>query len=423
MVWSKSVRSVVLLIGAAVTVAACDERLSGGLACPALCPNPVGTMRDTVFFALEMDSSIAGFPAFGNETRFAIETHGDTMETAAAVRFDSLPRVWRLTPTSDDSTIQFVDTGAYVQLAIETGDTLAQPTTIELYNIDLDGAEEADPTLVSTAFTPDRLLGSRTVPADSLRDSVRVPISPAFVLLKILDTFPANRLRIGIRVTQAGNPRLSMFSTNGGGAAKLVFRPTADTAVDALINEPFSRTPSEPFLASDLADYLVVIRALPDPAADVFRVGGLPARRTYLRFNIPATILDSTNIVRATLFLTQRPAFAPEPTDTLGVGLFGVVAGSTVTDLTRALFFVQQLGGVDTVKVVAADSGVRAFEMIDWVRAWRGTKPEKTPRAVGLVMAGEGEHSRSAEFFSNEAIDAVRPRLRLTYMPRTNSLP
>jgi hypothetical protein len=146
----------------------------------------------------------------------------------------------------------------------------------------------------------------------------------------------------------------------------------------------------------------------------------LPARRTYLRFDIPPAILDSSNVVRATLILTQLPnPAAPAPTDSIGLGHFGVVAGAAVTDLSRALAFLQRIINTDTIAIAAADSGDRTFEMIDWVRSWRGTKPEKTPRAIALVSTKEDELPRLADFFSTEAADpSVRPRLRLTYLPR-----
>jgi hypothetical protein len=410
----KRLRPLAALAGLALAFGACDEQLNGGIGCLNLCPPQQVTMRDTTLFAVVIDSSIAGYPALGGEFQFFVAHFGDTLQTAAIFRFDSLPKFWRPDGVSD-SAIVYIDTGSHLRLTIATGDTLGLATTIELYDVDL-GIEDTIPEDAATAFTPDRLLSSITVPADSLRDSVLVPIDPAFILAKMNEI---NRLRLGVRVTQAGNPRLRVAATNSGGAAQLVFRPSPDTAVDVIRNEPFSRAPLDPFIANDLADYLVVLQAPPAAPPDVFRVGGLPARRVYLRFIIPPNILDSSNVVRATLFLTQRPnPFAPKPQDTVGLGHFGVVAGAAVTDLTKALFFIQRLSNRDTIRFVAADSGVRSFEMIDWVRAWRGTSPLTTPRAMALATSTEGENALQLDFFSIEAAITERPRLRLTYIPR-----
>ncbi|MEX2153488.1 MAG: hypothetical protein WD825_09125 [Gemmatimonadaceae bacterium] len=408
------------MAAAAVAIGACDEQLTGGIACPALCPGPALTMRDTTLFAVVLDTSIAGFPALGGEGRFYIASLGDTLETAAAIRYDSLPKFFRGFNSPDDSTINVIDTGSYVELEILARDTLALPTTIELYDIEIDSVGDEDPTTVAAAFTPDRLLSSRTVPADSLRGTVRIPIDPNFLLSKILVVGVLNRVRLGVKVAQTGNPRMTMLTDNSVGGATIVFRPSLDTLVPIIRVFPLSRRPAEAVIARELADYQVVIKGPPEPPPFVLRVGGLPSRRTYLRFDIPPAILDSSNVVRATLILTQRPnPAAPEPTDTVSMGHFGVVAGAAVTDLSRALGFLQRLANRDTINMVAADSGDRTFEMIDWVRLWRGTKPEKTPRAIAFATTLEGEIPRLADFFSTEEVDAsVRPRLRLTYLPR-----
>ncbi|MGH7678586.1 MAG: hypothetical protein ACRENU_08985, partial [Gemmatimonadaceae bacterium] len=119
----------------------------------------------------------------------------------------------------------------------------------------------------------------------------------------------------------------------------------------------------------------------------------------------------------------QTPSPSPEPTDTVGLGHFGVVSGASITDLNRALFFLQRGDNRDTIRVSPADSAERSFEMIEWVRAWRNTDPLKTPRAIALATSEEGENGRIVDFFSIEAPVGVRPRLRLTYIPRRPPLP
>ena len=53
-----------------------------------------------------------------------------------------------------DSNIVYVDTGAFIQLGLVRPDTLGAATTVEVYDVDMDGAEDADPTVVTSAFTP-----------------------------------------------------------------------------------------------------------------------------------------------------------------------------------------------------------------------------------------------------------------------------
>lgn len=416
--WLKHAQPLVLAFAAAAVFAACDEQLDAGLACPALCPQRETTVRDTTIFAVELDTSVAGFPAFGTELELFIASLGDTLETRAVVRYDSLPGTFRHINTAADSAIIAVDTGSVVKLRLAANDTLGGPVTVEVYDVDLNGPDDADPTLAATAFTPDRLLGSHTFAAAALKDSIDVPIDPNVLLGKIQTAVPGNRLRIGLRVAQSGQARLSVFTANSGGAPLLVFRPSTDTTVAKVRWGARSKFPKEELIASDLADYLLVIKSPPAPPPGVLRVGGMPGRRAYFRFNIPSSILDSSSVVRATLSLTQRPnPFSPDPRDSISLQQFAVTAGPTVTDVSRALLFLTS-STLDSVRLAAADSGVHSFEMIGLVRAWRSTSVSRTPRALALRAATEGHLARQIDFFSSKAAASVRPRLKLTYLPR-----
>lgn len=419
--WLKHAQPLALATAFAVAFGACDEQLDSGIACPALCPQQQTTVRDTTFFAVDLDTAIAGYPSLGQELRFFITSMGETLQTRAVVRYDSLPSTFRHTNSVTDSAIIAVDTGAHISLTIVTGDTLAAPTTVEVYDVDMNGAEEADPSAVAAVFTPDRLLGSRTIPGDSLRGSLplRMPIDPAKLLAKIQATAPANRLRIGIRVATAGTTRLTALTSNTNAPPLLVFRPDTSATVPITTMVPLSKTPAEAFLASDLADYLVIAKPPPDPPANVFRVGGLPGRRAYLRFSIPSQILDSGSVVRATLMLTQRPnGLSPDSKDTVAIQPYLVAASAKVPDISRALLLLTGFCSMDSVRLVPADTGARTFEVIAAVRCWRGTKPGESPRALALTSTSEGGVPRLIDFFSLEAPIEVRPRLRITYLPK-----
>src|SRR2546423_5269658 len=118
---------------------------------------------------------------------------------------------------------------------------------------------------------------------------------------------------------------------------------------------------------------------------------------------MPQRILDSTSIVRSTLQLTQRPApFSPDPERLTDVRQYAVTVGPEVTDIRRALLFLTPTSN-DSVLTTPVDSGVRNFEMINLVRAWRTTSPTRTPRAFALRSASEGHDARQADFFSNDA--------------------
>jgi hypothetical protein len=150
-------------------------------------------------------------------------------------------------------------------------------------------------------------------------------------------------------------------------------------------------------------------------------LGGIGGARSYLRFEIPGIVLDSVQVIRASLQLTQRPSRSLGGNrDTLTVLTLPVVAGAAITDVYTASQF---LGSpvnfpVDTLRLVPRDSGERSLEIVNIVRAWRVVGTARTPRALVIRAAEEGLLAGELNFFSVDAPDAVRPRLRLTYVPR-----
>lgn len=420
--WWNRAKPLTIILAAAVAFGACDEQLDSGGACPLLCPVRQAQVRDTSFFAVAFDTSVAGFPSVGLEPVFFLASFGDTLQTRGVVRFDDLPKTFRHSNSATDSAIVAVDTGAVLRLHVAQPDTTGVTTTVEAYDVDLRGAEETDPNAVSGAFTPDRLLGSRTFPAKSLKDSIDVPIDPAKLLAKVQTDTPMNRLRVGLRVTSpAGSAKLAVFTTNQDPvtAPTLIFRPSAgDTSVAKVTMSPASKTPSDPTIADALKDYIVVSTPPSAPPAGVVRVGSMPGRRAYLRFDVPSSLIDSADIIRATLTLTQRPSLAsPQPRDTVGLQTFIVTAGAALSDLGRALQLLLNQRA-DTLRFVPTDSGQRTFEMIEAIRFWRATKPDRTPRALAFRTTQEGMSGAQVDFFSIEAPPAVRPVLRITYLPR-----
>jgi hypothetical protein len=157
------------------------------------------------------------------------------------------------------------------------------------------------------------------------------------------------------------------------------------------------------------------------PPPNTNTVGGFPARRTYMRFDLPSHIVDSSTVVRATLTLTQYPMRGSASAgDSLAIYPFAITAGAIVTDVARLLRLVtvNTVNAGDSLRLVPADSGTRRLELVNLVRVWRNTKAEQTQRALVLTVGAEGSNPAIAAFFSSEASSGLRPRLQLTYVPR-----
>ena len=416
----KRARPLLVAAAAAGAIVACDESLDSGLACPTLCPEQPAQVRDTTIFAVALDTTIGGFPPLGTEGELVLTYRPDTLITGLVLRYDSLLTRYQRANVPEDSAVESVDS-AMIKLRVSRIDTLGPPMTVEVYDIDVDApGEDTSATLLAPLFTPSRLLGSRTFTALEARDSLIIPISDSAVLNKIQqvdDTL--RRLRVGIRMTATSSTEIQVFSSNIGVAPPLLyFRASPDTQnVGALVVAPFSKTPDNVAVAADLADFQIITLGPAPAPANVLRVGGIPAQRVYMRFEIPEGIIDSSSIIRASLLLTQRPIpDAPRAQDTMHVQALRVHSSAVVTDLARALLFIRI--GPDSTSIVPADSAVKAFELINLIKAWRLTDTSITPRAIALRSASEGVDGRFVDFFSIEAPVDVRPRLVLTYVPR-----
>jgi hypothetical protein len=415
---NRRTRALVLaLFAVAVGLAACDEKLEGGAACPLLCPTPAAQLKDTLIDAVAIDSSLAGFPRIGEESQLLLAARGDTLETRVIFRFDTLSQTYTHTATPADSVITSVDS-ARLQVVLDTTTlpgTPGKPTapvTVELY--DVDAATDTVAGQLLPLFTSSRLLGSRTFEPESLKDTLRLPVGNDVVLDRIVR---GARLRIGLRLVSPTSTQLRFLPS----AAQLRFKPAADTTLSVSL---ISLTPTDSTLVAfknSLADFVILAKGLPPLPPNTIGAGGFPARRTYMRFDLPPTIVDSSTVVRASLILTQFPRRnSPGATDSIAVYPVPITAGTALTDVNRLITFATGVGGTDSLRLVPADTGTRRLELVNLVRLWRNTKPEQTQRAVVLRLASEGLNPAEVVFFSSKAGTLLRPRLQLTYVPRVN---
>lgn len=402
----------------AVTLAACGDRLDSGATCDvtsALCPQPVSKVRDTIIEAIATDTTLLGYPPIGQETALLLASRGDSLDARIILRFDTLPSTYRVANATADSTITAIDTAYLALRAYSMVLTPTAPVTVDVYDVGAD--VDTSTAALAALFTPDRLITSRTFAPDSIaQDTVRIPLPPAVVLSHIQGQ---QRLRLGLRARSSESVHIAFGSLQGGSNAfiRLVLPDTNATPIDVA---PESRTPDQPeFLKLALADYNIIVRGAPAPPTQLLEVGGLPGRRTYIRFNLPSAFTDSSQIIRATLLLTQRPnRSSPAAYVPAVVNSQAVLASTSITEIARALRFLSSRV-VDSVIVSPADSGLRSFEMDTLVNSWLRHDTTTTPRAIGLRMSGEGLFPGLIQFYSARAADPdIRPRLRITYLDK-----
>jgi hypothetical protein len=400
------------------SLAACSEQVTSSLGCPELCSDQSATLRDTVLTgAVVFDTTLVGYPPLGTSRELSLIARGDTADVRVVARFDTLPSRFVPAAPQADSLIAFVDSA---QLIFVVDTTVVRPSsaiTIDAYDVDTTAAD-TDPDALLPLFRPDRLIGSTTFQPVQVRDTLRLQLSNSALLAKI----QANaRLRVGLKLRDGSFPTLRISGTQF--SPRVRFRASADTTVAPDTVMLSSRTPEDDqLLAASLVLYpLVAAGALPPPPQDVLAIGGINGARSYLRFAIPSIVLDSVQVIRASLELTQKPPrFVRGSGDTLTVLTSAILAGPSVSDVATEMNFLAPFGAfpVDTLRVVPGQDIVRRFEIVNLVRAWRVVGADRATRALVLTATPEGATPGEINFYSIDAPEDLRPRLRLTYVPR-----
>jgi hypothetical protein len=420
--WRRRLARLVLpvaLAAAATAAAACTELVDGGAACPSLCPGRSSNFLDTTFEAVAVDTTLGGFPTLGLSEALLLAHRPDSVETVMVMRFDELPSEFLRNNGAELDSITAVDS-AWLRLRLDTlGRRGATAMLLEAFDVDTTDSDTSSG-VVRSLFRPDRRIGGVTVTPADLGDSLRVPIDTAVLARKIRDR---TRLRVGLRLSGGSGQLLVSAFAGGQTVPVLSFDPATDTLYRPLIVDP--ATSIEGGAPTDvLFSYLVyriVDRGTPPPGDATLQVGGYPAWRTYLRFNVPRRITDSSTIVRAELLLTQRSAGGIEPADTLRLEALIPTTTDVVTDLRRILDLAAPgiFAGFIPTSLVPADSGTVPLNVLTLVRSWRAL-PDEVPRALAFGVVREGQVTGALRFHSREAADpSVRPRLRITYLPRS----
>ncbi len=409
--------ALLLATSAVVLAAGCTESFDGGAACPSLCPVRPAAFRDTTFEAVIQDTSLSGYPVLGLASTLLLANRPDTLVTRAVLRFDVLPRTFSANRGTTVDTITAVDS-VFLKLPLDTTAKLgAGRVTVDVFDVDTADTDTAS-VVIKSLFRTDRLIGSLAFIPDSTSDTLRVPLSRSALQAKLTT---GARLRLGLRIRDgSGQLRLIAYAL-GSGVPFITFDPSTDTTYAPLsINT--STTVATPTSDAALAYqvYALIDKGSLAPDASTLIVGGYPAYRMYLRFAIPASISDSSTIVRAEVLLTQKRSTFASIRDTVAIVPLVPTTTSVISDLRRILDLAADgtFASLSETALVPADSGLRALNVLSLVRTWP-TLPANVPRALAFRINFEGANPAELLFFSSKAAPGLRPRLRITYQPRS----
>lgn len=396
-----------------IVVAACSEDLDNSAGCPLLCVDQQAGVQTVTIDAVTLDSTVSSLRGQGTELSLLLSTRGDTVDSRAIIRFDSIPARYRK-PGNDTTTFPVITADSVLlHIRVDTvGGKIPDQVTLDVYDVNSTGAD----TLVApiaALFTPARLITSQTYAKANLKDSVTIGFPPSAIV-----TRAGGPMRLGIRARASSSVQLKIRSTEfGGGPTFLRYRVSPDTTIAAVSLQPFSKTPTDNGSdAISFADYSLLVKGTANGSPGQLNVGGLPARRAYLRFNVPALITDSVDIVRASLLLTQIPNTQIDPNDTVFIVPNVGLATDAVKDIPKAAQIIT-IAASDTLRANPGASGVKAIEIAQIISLWRSLAATN-PRVIVLLSTQEGESPLEARFFSLEASPERRPRLRITYSTR-----
>ncbi len=91
----KQKRAVLLgMVASTLAIAACSDNLNAGKSCPLLCPEQAITLQDTIIDAVFADTTVLGIPSIGNEVFLMLSSHGDTLDSRAIIRYDTITQTF-----------------------------------------------------------------------------------------------------------------------------------------------------------------------------------------------------------------------------------------------------------------------------------------------------------------------------------------
>jgi hypothetical protein len=403
------------LVGAVLLVAACVERLAAPGNCPDFCPSGQITIVDTLLTSsIHRDSSYRGYVlAYQSALMLAAHLPGatDTLDGRPIFRINGYGSRFVLTAT-DTGAILGADS-ARLQLYIVRRDTATHNLRLQLYRLPITIDTGTTFASVAAPFTDSllRIVNIDTLLAQPGRkdtvtgDSVVVDsVNHRFLLSLKLDTAQARyvptdsgTVAYGIRIAADTLASIAFGTVAFGPSLQWYLR------VDSL-GTPVARKPGG--LGARLTSF--VFAPPPAPIDSTLAVGGVPSAHSLLRVTLPKVIRDSSQIIRATLYLVPAVPARGTPADSFVIEARTVLAdfgAKSPIDLLLGDSAMIHPGATDTVKI----------EVTNLVQQWAADSTR--PTAFLLRPEREAQAFGEIRFYPSVA-PAFRPTLQITFVRR-----
>lgn len=384
-----------LLLAAAIAGGGCTDDLTVPGNCPDFCPSGQPEIRELVLPALQdSDTSFFGYVGYDGASSLLVSDRLEAGEARAWYqlfgRIDSI--------TVLDTVRAYTVDSVGVVLNMVARDSTLSGLRLYLYGVPRGIDTLSNYEAVDTLLTEARFIDSITVSDTLRRGNLRALLTgDALARFEAL-VGDSGRLGIGVRM-RANLPsgvRLGSTTASSGGMTVTTYARVnvADTARQ---RQTLTQTTEQ--------NGFVIDRAVTaDP--DLLRVGGLPAWRALLRFEVPPVLRDSAILVRATLELTPHETLFGLPNDEVFL-----VARGVTQDVGAKSTPVLTLSGVAVLKNGSSD--VLSLDVQNIVQFWRGADP--LPPTFNLSLLPEGGAFHRPVLRSTRS-GAGAPMLRITYV-------
>jgi hypothetical protein len=384
----------------AVAIVGCEEALTAPGACPDFCPSVVLEVRDTVIEgSLERDEWVRGYFQPYQAAALRIASPAAGIESRGIIRFTAFGEEFNeggeLRPIVSLDSFR-VDLGLLRQFA--GVDSLE----FAIHRLPIDVDTTTTFLAVDPLFDDSTLIGTLVVP-DSVESGTVSLVLPG-------DAFPtfaadSQRAAIGLAVRGAAPAWADVRSREGVASAIVPASLVRFVTIDSADGETAERLDTrqvgfDTFVAPDLAP----------PAPDVLAVGGLPSARAFLRVNLPLGIMDSSEVVRATLLLVPSEPVIGSMGDTVKLRALGLQADVG----PKSPFFLAPADSVGAADVLVGATDTIEVDITYLVRPWQGDST--LARALLLTVTPEAGSLGEIRLRSTRSLQGA-PAMRVTYVP------
>jgi hypothetical protein len=393
------------LLAAAAVLGGCQEKLTAPADCPALCPGGTPQVIDEVVDPIPLgDSSFSGYVQPPAAPSLLVSNGVRGYEQRAILRFPSRPDSVAVRDTFRTYVIDSVALG-FTVLGLDTNLTGVQ---LQVYRMPRLIDSTTTYAQVDPAFTPANLITSIAIPADLNTGGIRTVLQGVDLAKVVIPPADSGVLALGLRLDAPVFTGVRIGAAASGTGGVFVTYTTLNVP-----DTGSARLRTFPLTATFNTSLSPVTEPL-DPT--LLTVGGEPAARSLLRFDLPARIRDSATIVRATLELTPVTPIIGVPTDPARLR-----ARALLSDAGAKSPVETRISAVDTLE--AGASGVVQVEVVRLIQGVWLPNPE-APTALMLSLTSahgsgdlEGASFSRPVFYSTRAVDpALRPRLRISYL-------